>query len=403
LPKKTEAACTATLTLVLKGSFVPELSPPLSIELYSESAKALLSLREEVLSCWSGKVKENIKQASRLTEPILINTLPAFFDHVAMAISHVSETLTDANTTNTFAQEHGGERARLSFYDYDQLIQEYYILRQCLFDIARDRGVKFTNEERIIIHQTIDVAIKESAMGFALVQANIREQFMATLAHDLRNPLGAIKMAAQIAHEMLKPEDELGALLNIIVQNADRADTMIQDLLDASLVSAGSKLNLKIAECDMLEIAHQTLEPLTVVHGSRLHLHGTSAVGWCDRAALRRALENLVLNAIKYGKSDAPITMKFEVAFGRAIYTVHNVGNPIPAEEQESIFQVFRRSQAEKSQRKQGWGLGLALVRGVAESHGGSINVESSAATGTSFVFDIPLDARPYQEAPILK
>jgi signal transduction histidine kinase len=365
----------------------------------TENAQALLELRDVVMHRWVDQVREKVKLAERLSPPILINTLPAFFEHIAEAINTSAEILIDANVTNSFAQEHGGERARLSFYDYDQLIQEYYILRQALFDVAKEKGLKLSNEERVIIHRSIDVAIKDAAMGFALVQANIREQFMATLTHDLRNPLSAIKIASQMAAESVHSPEEVATLLQIVVQNADRADHMIQDLLDASLVSAGARLNLRIAECDLHEVAHQTLAPLTVVHGARLQLRAAAGKGYCDANALRRALENLVMNAIKYGRPEAPVTLALTIQFGRAIFSVHNEGEPIPVDEREAIFQVFRRRQAEKSRTKQGWGLGLALVRGVAEAHGGSIVVESSAEQGTTFILDIPVDARPFQNA----
>lgn len=368
----------------------------------SENAQTLLQLREEILSRWSEQVVARIRQARNLSKPILINTLPAFFDLVAAAISQSEEPLADASATNTFAQEHGGERARLSFYDYDQLIQEYYILRQCIFDTARDHGLKLSNIERVIIHQSIDVAIKDAAMGFALVQSNIREQFIATLTHDLRNPLSAIKMAAELASEAAGSNSEAVGLLEIVVQNATRADDMIQDLLDASMLSAGSRLKLNIEPCDHLAMLHDTMESLVLQHGSRLQLMGKPCKGYADAKALRRALENLISNAIKYGSAGTPVTISLEEEHGRTIFQVHNFGPPVPFDELESIFQVFRRSQEKTHQRKQGWGLGLALVRGVAESHGGSISVESNAEKGTTFTLDVPTDARPFQESPTL-
>ncbi|WP_309895250.1 HAMP domain-containing sensor histidine kinase [Archangium sp.] len=79
---------------------------------------------------------------------------------------------------------------------------------------------------------------------------------------------------------------------------------------------------------------------------------------------------------------------------------VHNHGSYIPPEEQETLFQVFRRSlQAERSNQR-GWGLGLPLVRAVAEAHGGSIGVDSLPERGTTFTIDLPKDARPFQHCP---
>jgi signal transduction histidine kinase len=81
---------------------------------------------------------------------------------------------------------------------------------------------------------------------------------------------------------------------------------------------------------------------------------------------------------------------------------VHNEGEPIPLEQIECIFQVFRRAVAAREGSKEGWGIGLPYVRNVAESHGGSVAVDSAAGRGTTFLIDVPTDARPFQDAPTL-
>jgi signal transduction histidine kinase len=84
------------------------------------------------------------------------------------------------------------------------------------------------------------------------------------------------------------------------------------------------------------------------------------------------------------------------------LLSVHNEGEPIPPEQIECIFQVFRRTVAAKEGNKEGWGIGLPYVRNVAESHGGSVAVDSAINRGTTFTIDIPLDSRAYQDAPTL-
>ena len=117
---------------------------------------------------------------------------------------------------------------------------------------------------------------------------------------------------------------------------------------------------------------------------------------------MKRALENLVGNAVKYGAPDKQIRIKIDEMHERLLLSVHNEGNPIPPEELEDIFQIFQRAIAAKESKKQGWGIGLPYVREVAESHGGSIGVDSADERGTTFLIDIPVDARPYQNAPTL-
>ena len=82
--------------------------------------------------------------------------------------------------------------------------------------------------------------------------------------------------------------------------------------------------------------------------------------------------------------------------------SVHNEGTPIAAEEIEDIFQFYQRARAAAQGKKEGWGIGLTFIRAVAESHGGSVTVDSSLERGTTFLIDIPIDARPFPDAPTL-
>lgn len=110
---------------------------------------------------------------------------------------------------------------------------------------------------------------------------------------------------------------------------------------------------------------------------------------------LYRALWNLVTNAVKYGAPDQPITIGVRRIDDRARLTVHNVGAPIPPADQAHIFDPYARGPSADAGRGAGWGLGLTLVRGVAEAHGGTVSVASERDAGTTFTIDVPLDARP--------
>lgn len=117
---------------------------------------------------------------------------------------------------------------------------------------------------------------------------------------------------------------------------------------------------------------------------------------------MKRALENVVGNAVKYGRPGAPIRILAAEIHARLVLSVHNEGEPIPPGEQEGIFQMYRRADAARLARQQGWGIGLPYVRAVAESHGGSIALDSTAERGTTFTIDIPQDCRPVKDAPTL-
>jgi signal transduction histidine kinase len=84
----------------------------------------------------------------------------------------------------------------------------------------------------------------------------------------------------------------------------------------------------------------------------------------------------------------------------RLLLSVHNEGEPIAPERLEDVFQIFWRALSGKEKKQKGWGIGLPYARGVAESHGGTAGVDSSMERGTTFFIDMPVDARPFQNAP---
>jgi signal transduction histidine kinase len=110
---------------------------------------------------------------------------------------------------------------------------------------------------------------------------------------------------------------------------------------------------------------------------------------------LRRALGNLIENAVKYGRDDSQITIGVAELQGRLMLSVHNYGEPIPPEALPHLFVAFQRRAADKT-AKPGWGLGLMHVQAIAQAHGGSVTVESSDERGTTFTIDILVDPREW-------
>lgn len=299
----------------------------------------------------------------------------------------------------TLAEEHGGERARLTDFNLTSLIQELCILRDVILKMLNDNGQLEDQETHIIIYQFIDKLIQDSATSFSLIQADLREQVMATLTHDMRSPLTAATLGADMILRKSK-DDSIRAFAEKIKINHQRIDGMIQDLLNTTLLRSGGKLNLKIEKLNIKEVIQGIYEALSPDSKKRMILQIHPVVGHWDRGILIRAIENLISNAFKYGSKNTKVTITAISKNGRTMISVNNHGPVIPKEEQEAIFQIFRRAEAAKKGNRQGWGLGLPLVRTVAESHGGSIGIESSIEKGTTFTIDIPDDARPYQSNP---
>jgi len=368
----------------------------------TKSARALFEKRETILSSWIEEVKEQIDPEGKLAKPIIVNTIPLFLEKLSECLCEEGGEENPIDTTN-FAQEHGSERARITQYGPEQLIHEYILLREIIRETLDSDGV-LDGRSDVIIEKSIDKAVRESMASYFLVHGRIREQFVAGLTHDLRNPISAMKLGADLILETLakKPNeaaDEIRKLAQRITKSAKRADRMIQDLLDASVVQTGEPLNIKITQNDLKDIVNEAIGERPQREASNLKLKNKSIVGYWDAEAFQRSIENLIGNAFKYGDPFKPVTVSVEEAHDRVMVSVHNWGNPIPVETRESLFQVFRRSEAAKHAIK-GWGIGLALARSTAERMGGSLGVESSAETGTTFTIDVPRDARPFQDTP---
>jgi PAS domain S-box-containing protein len=218
-----------------------------------------------------------------------------------------------------------------------------------------------------------------------------REQFIETLSHDLRNPLATARANAEL---LLKYHDRIQdreGLLTRIILSTERADGLIQDLLDTSRIRTGRRIHLVMEACDLKAVLFETVEDLTSVHGDRFKLNaeGDFQGLWCS-GGIRRVVENLAENAIKYGAPDTPVTITLGRQGNRVSLSVHNQGNPIPKEEQQTLFEPFRRAASAEAGTTQGWGLGLTLVKAIAEALGGELSVESDERTGTTFRLDFP-------------
>ncbi|AZZ37087.1 hypothetical protein CIK05_09875 [Bdellovibrio sp. qaytius] len=228
----------------------------------------------------------------------------------------------------------------------------------------------------------------------------LKDQFINTLTHDLRTPLSVITMATELLS--LKKDDPVMVekLIERIAANASRGDRMIQDLLDTSRIRSGFGLALDLAPCDLSQVIHDVVETLTSLHGDRFIVSGNTAPikGYFSESGMRRLLENLCSNAIKYGAKELPVVIHVLQTSVDVSIAVQNKGEPIPKENLSTIFQQFSRTRSAQSSGKLGWGIGLTIVKGITEAHCGTITIESSASEGTTFTVKIPLDARPCQE-----
>lgn len=270
-----------------------------------------------------------------------------------------------------------------------------------LIAVAIDRNYKTELERALSKKEAIENLVKLSSSQSHVLELEdereLREKFVSMLTHDLRTPLSAAKISGQLIQRQPDLSEGSRLLAGRIVCNVKRADQMITDLLDANRVRSGEKLILNLETIELVSLVKETLEELSTVHGERFFLAGDISVyGVWDRGYIRRVVENLANNAIKYGDPHESVTVTIWSDDDKAMIKVFNKGEPITASEQKTLFQQFKRSAKASKSRKKGWGIGLTLVRGVVEAHGGVVKLESSISKGTQFIISIPLDSSSF-------
>lgn len=362
---------------------------------FSLSSHRMLALRDTVLRAWEELLHDTLPRTENLSHPVLIDTMPVLYERMC-AVLTPAYFGRDGIDVSTIGAEHGVERATLTDYDAEAILAEFQVFRSVLFDTLDAHEVPLTGPERRALHLTIDMAVRESVRAFIVSANSLRERFAGALAHDLRQPVSNIAMGAQLILR-LDPPPAIADWAGRILKNGERMGSMLKELLDALAIQSGDRLKLALTRFDLLALVDSVAQRARDYQGADVRVDGVAVTGWWSHPALERALENLLNNAQKYGDPGTPIGIRLSVDNERAIIAVRNRGKPIPAGESEAIFQQFVRSKDAGVSPTGSWGLGLPYVRTVAQSHGGSAVVYSDADSGTVFVIDVPVDARPYQ------
>ena len=242
----------------------------------------------------------------------------------------------------------------------------------------------------------VDITAQKKVEAELRRSGELREQLIGVVGHDLRNPLNAIGASAYL----LERTEELSAAghraLERIRNSGARMARMINDILDfARSSSVGGGLPMHREWVNLHDVTRSALEELQVAHpGRRLELE-VEGDGWghWDADRLAQVVGNLVSNALHHGKPDVPVRVRVRGIGPEVHQSVHNEGVPIPPEIQATLFQPFRRATTGKAATRS-VGLGLYIVRQVAQAHGGEVTVHSTQQEGTTFTVRLPRGSR---------
>jgi signal transduction histidine kinase len=210
----------------------------------SDLARTFLAFRDDVLQQWRARVAAEIPRAIGLGEPVLLDMLPTLYENIAEALSEgTSRSLASSDTTLGIA--HGRERANMTDYGPHDLIHELQIFREVLFSVAKEHNLPLSKRDLEVIGHSIEQTARESISGYSEANKEVNEEFIASLSHDLRNPLHVASATAQLI-ERKTSDPVIANMAKRICKKLGETDAMIQTLLDAALLNRQMRLKLHL-------------------------------------------------------------------------------------------------------------------------------------------------------------
>lgn len=219
-------------------------------------------------------------------------------------------------------------------------------------------------------------------------------RFIASIAHDLRNPLNSMSLVSELLAVKCGGEDR--DMVQILLRQVKNLDRLVSDLLDTSRIEAG-QLELEMIDQDVGALIRDSVELYRT--GAELHSFAVEVldepiVCRCDGRRLAQVINNLISNAVKYSPNGGVIRIKAWKKDDRFFISVADQGIGIAPQDLDNIFRPFYRTNATKGMIP-GIGLGLAASRRIVEAHGGTLQVESTPGKGSVFRVTLPITAEP--------
>jgi two-component system phosphate regulon sensor histidine kinase PhoR len=294
---------------------------------------------------------------------------------------------------------HGVQRVKDAF-DIEEVVAEYNILRGCIHDLAERNGLSLQGTSFHILNRVLDGAIGSAVQSFSAAKAIEvrlrREEYLAFVAHDLRTPLNAIALAARVLETLiarqLAESLPVSQMCTALKRNVRHLEALVGKVVEENTnleTEVGVKLQRR--EFDLwpfVEGLIHDLHPVAETGSTRLiNTVPDDFVVYADASLIKRVLQNLIANAIRYTpRGEITIGARDISKGGDVECFVRDNGAGIPPERLQSVF-----DKEETDPDKQGGlGLGLAIVKTFVEAHGGALTVESELGLGSTFRFTLP-------------
>ncbi len=222
----------------------------------------------------------------------------------------------------------------------------------------------------------------------------LKDKYLGIAAHDLRNPLSSIRGMSQMLVEMELDDDTKRSFLDSIYSVSNQMLTLVNDLLDVSVIESG-KFDLRLAEENLAKLVAERAE-LVASNAEKKGIKLTTDLqevsnSLFDVDRMRQVIDNLLTNAIKFSLSGTTVQLACRQTEHTLEITVADQGPGIPSEDIGKLFGTFQKLSAQPTGGEKSTGLGLSIVKQIVDAHGGEITVDSEVGKGTVFTVHIPV------------
>lgn len=295
------------------------------------------------------------------------------------------------------AQSHALTRLTAGF-TLNQMVSEYRALRSSVLRLWLAEGSAKDDAQLVDMvrfNEAIDQAFLESIASYEQAVEVTRKTVLGVLGHDLRTPLGAVTLGA----DLLKQTEELGSrgkrIIAQISTSVQSANEMVNDLLDLARCNLGTGIPVRLERTDLTTVCQSVVDELSTAHPEAqiAFTHTGNITGQYDPSRMAQVFSNLIGNAARHGNSSHPIHVTLDSEDATACFCVQNHGEPIPASALPTLFNPegrYSRSPEAAPGASSGLGLGLFIAAQIVEGHGGTIKVESTREHGTTFRVILP-------------
>jgi len=298
---------------------------------------------------------------------------------------------------HTAAQTHAALRLAGGF-DIDQMVSEYRALRASVIKLWGEEDRDPADEhisDLTRFNESIDQEVMESVSHYTKQYNHSKELVLGILSHDIRTPISASHMCAELVLKMGSLNERQSMLIGQIIDCTSRADEIVTNLFDLTKARFGSGLPIVRASMDMAFVSRRLVEEMNTVYPANvmnLEISGNTEGEW-DKARIAQVFSNLIGNAVQYGFKGTSIDITVKGTPTEIILSVHNMGVPIPTHKIGKLFDSLSRGDGESGKvpsEPMHLGLGLYIAEEIVAAHGGKIGVESSEKDGTTFTVYLP-------------